>query len=111
LLDSNIAFYRIKNWIRDCILSYNRCLKLELNPPLLTRVINVFISNRTMALLESKGQRGRYIALSHLWGSSSRLMATTDSLNDLITGIALSLLLKTFQDAIQITRRLKIKYL
>jgi hypothetical protein len=38
-------------------------------------------------------------------------MATTDSLDDLTTGIALSLLPKTFQDAIQITRRLGIKYL
>lgn len=59
----------------------------------------------------SKGSRGRYIALSHSWGSSPRLTATSDTLEDLEDGIATSFLPKTFRDAIQITKRLGIRYL
>lgn len=62
-------------------------------------------------LVESQGSHGQYVALSHTWGKTPRLVTTAENLTDLKLGIAVSFLPKTFQDAIKITRRLKIKYL
>jgi hypothetical protein len=52
----------------------------------------------------------RYVALSHCWGNDSNLLKlTTTSLNALCKGI--EDILRTFQDAIAITKALKIDYL
>lgn len=61
--------------------------------------------------MHSNGSRGRYVALSHSWGISPRLTATRETLEDLEEGIAISFLPRTFQDAIKITKRLRIRYL
>jgi hypothetical protein len=96
--------------MQDCISSH-RCRPPPLNPTLPTRVLDVFASDHSIALFETRGQQGKYVALSHSWGKSSRLMATKDTLEDLKDGIAMSFLPKTFQDAIIITKRLGVKYL
>jgi hypothetical protein len=36
-----------------------------MNPSLPTRVLDVLAPDRSVALLETRGQRGRYMALSH----------------------------------------------
>ncbi|KAH8774785.1 heterokaryon incompatibility protein-domain-containing protein [Diaporthe sp. PMI_573] len=97
--------------MQQCTSRHSKCRAPDLNPELPTRVIDVLASDRGVALFESNGQRGRYTALSHCWGTSSRLMATKKSMDDLKDGIALSFLPETFQDAVKITRRLGIKYL
>lgn len=74
-------------------------------------MLHVFASDRSVALLETRGQRGRYAALSHSWGRSPLLKATKFNLDDLKDGIAISFLPKTFQDAIRITKALGISYL
>jgi Heterokaryon incompatibility protein (HET) len=63
-------------------------------------------------LLESGGKHGRYVALSHCWGKSPRTVLTSKTLEDLKNpGIAISYLPKTFRDAVQITRKLRVRYL
>ncbi|KAI1375783.1 HET-domain-containing protein [Hypoxylon crocopeplum] len=109
--DSDIAINRLEKWLKDCALDHPFCGPPQLNPLLPTRVIDVLASDRGVALFETRGQRGRYVTLSHCWGTSSRLMATKESVTDLEDGIAVSFLPKTFQDAIKITRRLGVKYL
>ncbi|KAI2601959.1 HET-domain-containing protein [Hypoxylon sp. NC1633] len=109
--DSDIAFDRLERWLKDCALNHMHCKPAQLNPLLPTRVIDVTSSDRGVVLLETGDQRGRYVTLSHCWGTSSRLMATKESMVDLKQGIAVSYLPKTFQDAIKLTRRLGIKYL
>lgn len=109
--DSDIAAKRLEGWLKDCELNHPFCGRPQLETDLPTRVIDVFASNRGVSLIETRGQRGRYVTLSHCWGTSSRLMATKESIEDLKQGIAVSFLPKTFQDAIKITRRLGIKYL
>ncbi|KAK0710292.1 heterokaryon incompatibility protein-domain-containing protein, partial [Lasiosphaeria miniovina] len=109
--DSDTAFRRVEKWISDCSSKHAFCGAPKLNPDLPRRVIDVTAYDRGVCLLETAGQRGRYVALSHCWGTSSRLMATRESIDDLKEGIATSFLPKTFQDAIKITRRLGLKYL
>ncbi|KAK6953153.1 hypothetical protein Daesc_005453 [Daldinia eschscholtzii] len=109
--DSDIAFGRLQKWLKDCELNHPFCGRPQLDPLLPTRVIDVFASERGVSVVETGGQKGRYVTLSHCWGTSSRLMATKQSIQDLKQGIAVTFLPKTFQDAIKITRRLSIKYL
>ncbi|KAK2767497.1 hypothetical protein FQN54_003654 [Arachnomyces sp. PD_36] len=109
--DSETAFRRIEAWLDNCRLHHPSCRSPPISPQLPTRVIDVSVTDREVALFESNGQRGRYMALSHCWGASSRLTTTKDTLEDLKNGIATSFLPKTFQDAIKITRRLGVKYL
>jgi hypothetical protein len=108
---SELVFRRLQNWVQQCMSTHEECAPPALSPPLPTRVIDVDSGHGSVAVFESNGQMGRYTALSHSWGTSPRLMATKANLGDLREGIALSSLPKTFQDAIQITRRLGIKYL
>jgi Heterokaryon incompatibility protein (HET) len=109
--DSDIAFRRLEDRLQECKSNHTYCNAAPLNEKLPSRVLNVFASDREVALFESNGQKGRYIALSHCWGTSSRLMATKESLEALKSGIAITFLPKTFQDAIKITRRVAVKYL
>ncbi|KAI5853654.1 HET-domain-containing protein [Durotheca rogersii] len=109
--DSERAIGRLEMWLQDCATSHPFCGPPQLNTPLPTRVIDVFAHERKVSVTETRGQKGRYVTLSHCWGTSSRLMATKSSIRDLEDGIAVSFLPKTFQDAIQITRRLGVPYL
>jgi hypothetical protein len=89
----------------------HECSSSFLNSALPTRVLQILASDGSVALLETRGQRGKYVALSHSWGRSPRLMATKSNLDDLMHGINLSTLPKTFQDAIRVTKVLGIRYL
>ncbi|KAI1469236.1 HET-domain-containing protein [Daldinia caldariorum] len=109
--DSDVAIDRLQKWMKDCELNHPFCGRPQPNPLLPTRVIDVFASDRGVSVVETVGQKGRYVTLSHCWGTSLRLMATKQPIQDLKQGIAVSFLPKTFQDAIKITQRLGIKYL
>jgi hypothetical protein len=52
-----------------------------------------------------------YMTLSYRWGSSPFINLTSSNLQDLRRGSSISTLPKTFQDAIQVTRSLGIKFL
>jgi Heterokaryon incompatibility protein (HET) len=53
----------------------------------------------------------RYMTLSHRWGEIPFLTLTRKNLHDLYTGLPLSNLPRTFQDAIAVVRRFGIRYL
>jgi len=54
----------------------------------------------------------KYAALTHCWGSIEEFVTTTrDNLEQMLHRIPLSMLTKTFKDAITITRRLGLQYL
>jgi hypothetical protein len=112
-LDSGpeLAVARLQAWITECGHDHPACKPPALNPVLPTRVLDVTASDRGVALVTTKGQRGRYVALSHTWGSSPMLIATAESLEDLEAGIATAFLPKTFREAIVITKKLGIRYL
>jgi hypothetical protein len=59
-----VAYTRLESWLRECK-NNHRCTPPAANPPLPTRVLDVFASERSVSLLQTRGQRGRYIALSH----------------------------------------------
>jgi hypothetical protein len=110
--DSDLAFRRLEKWLDGCICRHPLCGPPPLDSPLPTRVIDVWgVDNSFVALVETAGQRGRYIALSHCWGKSPRLITTKSTLEVYKDGISISALPKTFGDAVTITKKLGVKYL
>jgi hypothetical protein len=75
-----------------------------------TRVLDVASNRDIVFLCESTRQKDKYIALSHTWGTTHRLTLTTSNLAALKDGVLLSQLPKTFRDAAEIARQLKISY-
>jgi hypothetical protein len=61
--------------------------------------------------VESQGESGLYVALSHCWGKSKIPVTDTPNLPERKKGIQFQSLPKTFQDAIVVTRRLGYQYL
>lgn len=65
----------------------------------------------TVYLVIANGESAPYIALSHCWGGISQSQTTTFTLEGHKNGILLANLSKTVQDAVSVTRRLRIRFL
>ncbi|KAK8128959.1 heterokaryon incompatibility protein-domain-containing protein [Apiospora sp. TS-2023a] len=101
---------QITTWIRRCRESHAQCQRET--PPLPTRVIEVGTEGGGCRLYESRhGERAEYIALSHCWGKITILTTLKKSVKAHTNCIQLEALPKTFQEAIQTTRSLGIRYL
>lgn len=121
--ESEALFARIQGWLSECLLRHPECARdLEFSPPigclespvaLPTRVIDVgpIDSTPQPRLFESQGAQGVYIALSHCWGKLRILTTTTENYRRHQAGVEFFALSKTFRDAINITRRLGVRYL
>lgn len=111
--DSDANFQLIRQWLRACLTKHRYCSidgQSEASVSRLpTRVIDVTYKNPRV--VESRGESGLYIVLSHCWGKSKTLVTDTSTLPERKSGIEFQLLPKTFQDAIVITRRLGYQYL
>jgi len=95
--------------VSNCIEKHERCAK-ELTP-LPSRVLDVDSTGDTIRLIDCPADlKGKYISLSHCWGSSETLTTTQESYEARTTGIPLSHLPKTFFDTVTIARHLKIRY-
>ena len=98
-----------RRWLKDCITNHHTCPSLPVSP-LPRRVLD--LSSEDVFLYESRGESARYAALSYCWGSDTRNTKTTRSnISARKTGIHWEDLSQTFQDALQITRRLQIQYI
>lgn len=98
-------------WLDTCVSGHSRCGLPDSALP--TRVINVSFTKTTRQpfLFVSNGTKARYVALSYCWGDTMPAKLTTETLNGFQTSIDLATLPKTFQDAVYLTRSLKIPYL
>ncbi|KXH68346.1 heterokaryon incompatibility protein [Colletotrichum salicis] len=109
---SDISFLRIRTWINDCEL-HGKCGRgREMNLP--TRHIDVVQPGDRLGvrLVDTSGQTGTYMCLSHCWGKIKIKSKTeTRNLKRRLKLIPWSLLPPSFQQAIEITRKFKIRYL
>ncbi|KAK7959283.1 uncharacterized protein PG986_004137, partial [Apiospora aurea] len=110
--DSSLAWAKEK--IKTCI-SDHACSHGARASSLLTRVLDVSYRSGhegTVKLLATDRQDATYACLSHCWGDTSRMLkTTTETLSSHLNGIAIADLPRSFQDAVDITRRLGIRYL
>jgi Heterokaryon incompatibility protein (HET) len=100
---------RIWTAVEACVVSHTEC-PANILQPLPSRVINVS-STGDPFLYETGGEYGHYVTLSHCWGSGPVLKTESTTIESRKLGISDSLLSKTFQDAIFITRKLGVQYL
>ena len=112
-----------KGWIAECVERHAECRRVVSSSPepeLPTRVIE--IGAGTLRLLQTNGQRGKWAALSHRWGTmswkdkvfnrKSPIMTLLSTNNErLQQSIDPEHLTKTFQDAITVTHTLGLRYL
>ena len=124
---SSAQFAFMKEWLRVCQETHNHG-----NPSMLlsngvagdatakisstelpTRVVDVGSLDRPMLQLVSceAMTSHEYIALSHCWGQGSMFRAIKDNFDTLQRKIDFHLLPRSFQDAITVTRALKMRYL
>jgi len=107
---SALGLRRLDRWISSCDLRH-QCAPIEAELP--TRILDLGTNTNAQSinLVEEKGLRGKYVTLSHCWGASHPITTTSATYQSRISGILLSDLPKTFQEAILITRRLQVRYL
>ncbi len=106
-----VAILLPKLWLDTCMSGHSTCGLPDSALP--TRVINVSFTKTSgqRFLYVSNGRKARYVALSYCWGDKMPVKPTTETLNSFQTPIDLETLPKTFQDAVYLTRNLKIPYL
>ncbi|OHE92819.1 heterokaryon incompatibility protein [Colletotrichum orchidophilum] len=109
---SDTSFQRIQAWLNNCEL-HGKCGKGK-DTRLPTRLIDVRQPGDRLGvrLVETSGQTGTYICLSHCWGKIKIKSKTeTHSLKRRLNLIPWCLLPPSFQQAVEITRKLGVRYL
>jgi hypothetical protein len=102
----------LKRWLTVCN-RYHRCAPVD--APLPDRVLKIAMAQDSISikLVETSGEDGQYIALSHCWGvpPTSTLKTLTDNIEAFKQDIPFAQLSRTFQDAVTITKELGIEFL
>ncbi|RYP65127.1 hypothetical protein DL769_006406 [Monosporascus sp. CRB-8-3] len=108
------CFELASQWLADCLAHHSRlkCPKSS-DPELPTRVVDVGPADGSASprLLTTRGQRGKYLALSYCWGMVPFFATTSVNKVDLESLIPLEKLPCTVRDAVILTRRLGFRYL
>jgi hypothetical protein len=123
---SEESLIRASDWIHDCLSNHKiLCSSFGLHNPLPTRVLDLGPytgvageddGNRRndIRLLQTRSEEGRYICLSHCWGTGPVPLRTTrspDTFTQYQQSIEFAALPRTFQEVVLFTRRLFIQYL
>ena len=114
---SDHAMSLAKRWIGTCIKDHPQCNASKLSSSYLpTRLIDVGPAdgsvNPRLVLRKQHGiLRRQYVTLSYCWGGISKVQLTSLTFDTLRSGIPIEELPKTIRDAIDITRRLRIRYI
>ncbi|RSL48351.1 hypothetical protein CEP54_012957 [Fusarium duplospermum] len=108
---STETFKFIQKCLDEC--SAHDCkspLRLETSQSAPSRLLDV--DNNTVRLIDVGKDCPPYVALSHCWGTNlSKYMTVWANLTQKKAGISWNDLTPTFRDAIEITRRLKLRYI
>ncbi len=113
---SDAAFRLASAWLDECLQNHKSCPQTASaagDPALPHRVIDVGPPGGSDEpyLLETCGQTGQYIALSHCWGGGHPIQTTKANVQDHRAQVRLAGLPRTFRDAVNVTRRLGFRYL
>jgi hypothetical protein len=98
----------------QCLSDHKHCKK-QTSVALPSRLIDVGIEQDAPRIKlytsEANGELGSYAALSYCWGGPQPIVASTHSLEKLKSGIAIVALPQTIKDAVEVTRKLGLRYL
>lgn len=116
-LASDANFKLAKKWTQTCCTEHES----KLCPPIIdhelpTRLIDVGLpdgSQTPRLIVTAKRQKGRYLALSHCWGTTikgPRVTTTLANLQERQKEIPMAILPANFRDAVTVTRKLGYRY-
>jgi hypothetical protein len=106
---SAAAMKKAIEWVSNCTNNHSSC---GVNSPYLPRrVIDVVKVAPDVVLVETSDEMGRYLCLSHCWGNSNMIVTQKDSLETHKKKILVESLSRTFCDAIEVARKLNVRYL
>ena len=113
---SDQYFQLIDKWIKKCVKGHQSCPSTTVTP-LPTRVLDIgkSLESKTVRLVETAGQFGKYATLSHRWGGGYVpkicqyiFQLEEASVTSRTQGFPILQLSNTFKDAVYISRRLSI---
>jgi hypothetical protein len=106
------ALRQARTWLDDCDKHHIHCSRQE-SPILPNRILDIGSNNAPgfIKLIESNNSNGDYVALSYCWGGDQKTILTHRRYNEFLNGLALDSLPQTILDAIEVTRKLDIRYL
>ncbi|KAI0385985.1 HET-domain-containing protein [Hypomontagnella monticulosa] len=106
---SEQTFWTIESWIQDCLSGHEGCWASSQSSYFPKRVLDV--SNDKLVLREGLNETS-YACLIYCWGpSQSPIKTLASTIDDFMQDIQWASLSKTFQDAVDICRRLHIDYI
>ncbi|KAK3903004.1 heterokaryon incompatibility protein-domain-containing protein [Staphylotrichum tortipilum] len=119
---SDVSLSVLQGWMTECVSDHNcGCLEgssgedVTADPELPTRILEISTSPGPLSLrlIEPRGMRGRYAALSHCWGPPDKqpLRTTKATYAQHLAGIAATELPKTFREATRVARAVGLRYL
>jgi len=115
---SESSFLRAEKWLRKCMHNHDNCNSVntlgDWAPSRLLDIgpaTNPFPTTIKLTKTESWQRSVHYTTLSHCWGSVQPFRLLRSNLSELMDGIPIDVLPKTFQDAIYATWRFGIQYL
>ncbi|KAL5321062.1 hypothetical protein ACEPPN_011872 [Leptodophora sp. 'Broadleaf-Isolate-01'] len=109
--DSEACFDLIRSWMDECLVGHGHFCPSSVISSLPTRVIDVGNAETPPKVVITNGDSGRWLALSHCWGTNVRFVLESSNLLARQQSLSLEDMPSTFSDAIQATRRLGYKYL
>ncbi|KAI0406621.1 HET-domain-containing protein [Xylaria palmicola] len=101
----------IRSCLDRCLRHHPKCVQSQGNPP--SRLIDVGPSHDDYVRLMETVTKSHsdYIALSYCWGDVGVVKTTAGNYEEMKTGMPISILPRTIQDAISVTRQLGQRYL
>jgi hypothetical protein len=111
---SNESLNIAAQWLLECDSNHLGCKRqTNITSQLPTRLLYVGPSGVQIRLCatESLSPDVRYTTLSHRWGQVQLITLTKSNITEFEAGLEVSELPKTFRDAINVTRRLSVRYI
>ncbi|KAJ8109993.1 hypothetical protein OPT61_g7047 [Boeremia exigua] len=105
----DVAAQRVSHWLETCKSSH-ACMQNSAGP-LPRRVLNIQAPDKVRLHMSAAGEKECYACLSHRWGGVVPLQLTASTIQEFEEEIAWDSLPATFQDAIEVSRKLNIRYL
>ncbi|KAL8710769.1 MAG: hypothetical protein Q9220_004787 [cf. Caloplaca sp. 1 TL-2023] len=116
---SDASMVQITSWLDQCMTRHKKCSEVQTvattRNVLPKRLLDVSSAERTGRLklvsTLTMPPRTSYVTLSHCWGGQCAAKLVVDNLETFENGVQVSVLPKTFRDAITLTAKLNVHYL
>jgi hypothetical protein len=108
---SDRTLAQISHWIQECVHNHEHSSRTQVPTLLPKRLVEILGPEKVVLRTVNTDTAGFYVALSHCWGRKRFIQTTKSSLLQYQQKICWNDLPKTFKEAVDITRRLGVRYL